>query len=283
MLIESNRWIRNGIAISFESVKLLFRNPILFVYTLAPVLTVILSYLFMGTTNLFIQQNFVTAEFETYSNAQLATYGIWSIIITFFGIFFSCCLARHTMHILRQQPTSVSESCRWVLQHYKQIVAWILVVIVSSLSWLTLFPPSMYAIVILGFFAISLFFLGFLSTIFLLFRIYIVTPIIATETIAIIPAIKRSSQIIWNHLGTYIVSLLASSIITALVYAVLAIIISFLIGPEYTIIWKSYLNSELIFILALPIIITIANTIFYYEFYVKRELELQEIMFTSQI
>lgn len=132
------------------------------------------------------------------------------------------------------------------------------------------------------FFAISFFFLGFLSTIFLFFRLYIVTPIIATETIAIIPAIKRSSQIIWNHLGTYIVSSLASSIIAALVYAVLAIIISFLVGPEYTIIWKSYLNSELIFILASPII-TIANTIFYYEFYVRRELELQEIMFTSQI
>ena len=277
MLIESNRWIRNGITISIESVKLLFRNPILFVYTLVPLAMVLMWQIFVGIPALSLSDNLNDALVRY--NTTLGVFAIFTLIALMVGTLFACCLARHTMRILRHQPASVHESFFWVLAHGKQIVAWILIEVFLSFAWLNLVPASTYALFAVASVVTALFFL-LLSFILLLFKLQIVIPIISTERIEIIPAIKRSSQVIWNNLGTYIVMLFSSAIIAMLLYAMLITVIGLLVGMQPFI--NSVWNAQLVLLLSLPVF-TIANTLFYYEFYIKRELELQDILFTSQV
>lgn len=278
MVIESNRWIRNGIVISIESVKLLFANPILFVYALVPLAMVLIWQVLVGAPVFLPAENLDNAVAPLNTSAGLYVIFTWICFIV--GTFFACCLAHHTMRILRQQPASVRESFAWCSQHSKQIGAWILIELFLSFGWLTLFPQSTHMLLTIGAIVAALFLLGFLSFILLLFKLHIVIPIISTEPIEIIPAIKRSSLVIWHNLGTYIVMLFSSAIIAVMLYAIPATLIGLLVGVQPFV--HSVWNAQLVLLLSLPIF-TIANTLFYYEFYVKRELEMHEIFFTSQI
>ncbi|MBS1986737.1 hypothetical protein JST99_02290 [Candidatus Dependentiae bacterium] len=280
MILQENRWVRNGITIGTESVRLLFRHPILFAYALIPMLTVVFMYLFMDPTYAFIKQNLVGAELDSFSSAQLAAIGTMAIVTMACDTFFASCLARHAMHILRNQPASIRESCTWIMQHSRQIVTWMVAEIFFSLSWLTFAHPVMAAIGALCAMIGSLFVLGLLSTVLFFLKIHIMVPIIANETITLIPAIKRSSQVIWSRFGTYIVAMLWSSVLAALLFALPAIIINLLFWQfAHSAEYPKFLQWSIF--LALPVI-TLVKTIFYHEFYVKRAVESVEELFTQQ-
>lgn len=256
MLIERHRWIRNGIAISVESIKLLCRNPNLLVYVIIPLLTISIWYLSMGPDFLLtLKSNYATDELAMYKALAL-------ISIVFVSIFFGCCLAHHTIHILRQQPAHIHDSLMWVLHHFiKQILLWaILLSIISfNFEWLkgeisfisTSYDLTLFLLkwgaYLLG--AIALFVTRLINS--------MIIPIISTEKISLLRVIKRAWLLIVNNLETLIAIEIALYGIP-----ILLIVSSFGIDSPYI---------QVIRVVGFPLSI-IANTIFYYEFYVKRAL-----------
>lgn len=251
MLIEKNRWIRNGIAIAIESVKLVFRNPILLVYTLMPLLTSLVMLLFIMPSYYVLMHQETRFSFDQIEPWMIIATIMFIIISLLMNAFFMCGLAHHTMHILRQHPITVKESFRWVRHHAQQILSWILLpFLVIIISAIILFPaaislPKIVAAVI----AIGI----TISAGCVFFCIPVGTTIIATENISVLHALKRSMHLVWNHVGTYLVMIFGLSLIFSLLMLPIKLLLNFPgLGP-----W------------VFPSII--ASTIFYYEFYVKHE------------
>lgn len=251
MVIEKNRWIRNGIALAIESIKVLFRNPILLVYTLVPLLTSLLMLLFIVPSYYVLMHQQTPFSFDQVEPWMIIATIIFIIISLLMNAFFMCGLAHHTMHILRQHPITVKESFHWVRRHVQQILGWILLpFLVIIISAIILFPaaislPTIVSAVI----AIGI----VISAGCVFFCTPVGTTIIATEKIPVLHALKRAMYLVWSHLGTYLVMLFGLSLIVSLL--MLPIKLLFDLPGSGPFVFLSM----------------IANTIFYYEFYVKNE------------
>lgn len=256
MLITHKNRIRNGIAITIESIKLLFSNPILFVYTLLPLVMISIWYISMGSDFILTLKDSdqATAELTTYK--MLATFSI-----VFVSIFCCCCLARHTMYILRQQPASVRKSFMWIVHHFGQILLWIILASIPFLNfeWLKDMPsPASRNELLLFLFKWSTYLLIAAASWVISFVAIIIIPIISSEKISITDAIKRAWLLIFNYLEVCIAMGIAAIIIYGLPIILLR---SLLVDAAY---------AQLIQVVTIPLSI-IANMILYYEFYLKRE------------
>lgn len=250
MLIEKNRWVLNGTTISIESIKLLFRNPILFLYALAPLAMVLVLLLFIVPSYYLLMHQDAPFSVDQVGPFVIVATIIFAIISIVIGIFVVYCLVHHTMHILRQKSITPRESFKWVIRHFKQVLRWFLLPFLLLISATILVSATIYLSNILG--AITA--IGIAVPLFcVLFCMPVGTPIIATEKISVLRVLKRAMRLVWNNLGTYMV-----------MFFFLSIIISLLMFPIQLLL---QLPGSGLFVFNS----IIANTIFYYEFYVKNE------------
>lgn len=257
MLSLSNSKLKNGILICIESIKLIYLNPILWAYVV-PIAAYFIWCPFMPRP-LFVE------DISSYPQECYRTFALATLIVT---IFFSCCLARHTMHLLRQQQASVHESFNWIIHHCKHIIRWMgvaaVVFFLSDLPGSFDIVDSEWVLVITTATIVSLCWIGFLPSLLLFFNLHIVTPIIATQVMPISQALKRSCTVIWTNFGTYIVAQCAAVFIATLFPAVFLLVLQRLMGATF--------QSGIAFVKAPQILLcTVINTLFYYEFYVKDE------------
>lgn len=240
MISMSNGRVRNGIIIGIESIKLAYRNPIVWLYALVPTLMALICQVYLASDWLKIAIAYITIPF------------------------FACGLARHTMHILRQQPASIHESFRWIAHHYKPVLFLILLGLVFGF---VLCLPQCYfgeafikSLSGLNSLRLFVFICGILCL--YLLTIPLTIPIIATEKISLLHALKRSLRLAWNNFITYV---------TRFVFLFLMFHL-----PVRLLCWGMGISSDVLTVALFPLF-TIANTIFYYEYYVRSRTELNKV------
>ncbi len=228
--MQSNEFIykvRSGASIVWESIIVLFHNPILLVYGI-PLLSIqVIQKIFKPTM--------LTISIET--------------AVT---LLFILCLANHTMHILRQQAASLTKTLREIVERWQQIALWFVLWSVLTLG----VERSINRLTKITSWANILHLIAFWFT--------LVAVIVATEHGSVWRSLKRSLHLIWHHLTTFI-SILFCMLVSGIVMSIIS--------------WVTPIMDYIIYFFILPVS-TIAFTIFYYEFYVKRELELAEIFAT---
>lgn len=250
MLIEKNRWARNGIAIAIESVKLVFRNPILLVYTLVPLLTSLVMLLFIVPSYYVLMHQETPFSFDQVEPWMIIATIMFIITSLLINAFFMCGLAHHTMHILRQDPITVKESFRWIKRHLNQIILWIIFPALLMISAAILVAAAIYLSKILAIVTVIIIVIPLFCV---LFCTPIGTTIIATEKTSVLHALKRAMHLVWSHLGTYLVMIFGLSLIISLLMLPIKLLFDLPVSGFF----------------GFPSII--ASTIFYYEFYVKNE------------
>lgn len=211
--------------------------------------------------------------------AQLALLALYAIaerggilfVVGFLVIAFwtTCVLARHVMHVLRQQDAGMKESVLWAFHCTPVLFLWLVI------FTFFLFGSVKCLLVITSWIGFSAW-LCFVIFFGILFAFGLVTPILSTERISLLHAFKRSAKVIGNNLIAY-VSMLLTQILVLVALFIILIKIS---GLFYFFTRGQCVESILMLFICF---LTITNTVFYYTFFVKKELELAEIAMSQQM
>lgn len=246
---EFTHKVAYGVRIVDASTTLLWENPILWLYgALAFVI---------NETLLFSAQGF---------QYNLVVY-VSSVLTTFFAL----CIAHHAMRLIRYQKVTIRGTFTAIAQRYQQVIPWLLFILLVSRTTLTAFFTEKNHLT------------AALAFIFIIIRLgtRLAEPIIATEHGSFVRALYRSLYLVWRNLCTYISAMfcmIAFCLLLELPFTILCMIV------EHTlpIAWAApiaHLIITLASILIWPLAI-VTWTMFYYEFYVRPELELAEILAT---
>lgn len=245
--------IGSGIYISLKGFGLPFKNFILFTYGFP------LLFIINIVRSLFLEGSISALVATTITGAVIALVSVVLIIMAFL----SCCLARHTMYLLRQQSTSIAKTFAWVLRNCIQLFMLIFIFVVLFVLSRDIFM-GMANTMRNPYLALPI--LLFVTSLLGLF-----ISIVSTEKIGTLQVIERLVRIVWKHFATYLsmyVTTTVSLVLLILFKIALHVFFRKLFGGISEInIYSGFL--VLVFIMQ----VIVSSTIFYFEFYIKREHE----------
>lgn len=214
---------------------------------------------------------FLFAKLALLALYAVAERGSILFVIGFLVIVFwtTCVLARHAMHLLRKQDAGMKESLLWAVHCTPVLLLWLVI------FTFFLFGSIKCLLVITSWVGFSAW-LCFAIFFAILFLFGLVTPILSTERVSLLHAFKRSVKVIGNNLIAYVSMLLVQTLI---LLALLIILIK-ISGLFHFFTRGQYIESILLLFICF---FTVTNTVFYYTFYVKKEIELAEIAMTQQM
>lgn len=168
---------------------------------------------------------------ETYAQYN-QYYAAFRMIIIFIMLFFLACLAHHAMNILKKEAHGIAATIKGVVRRFPTLSVWFMFKIIISKFFISFLLPHRVMNTFVFFFWVIVVLIHYLTS--------LVLPILATEKVGLIPALKRSYRLVMNYWMTFIGIFLVFDLLASVDILVVNICVEHLCILTYTIFYYEY-------------------------------------------